>query len=182
MYRGFPQGVAHDPYLIPELPISEESPGPPKFLCASRHAYRTLRWTPADPSEPHPCRFCCVGFWCVKTIAICISFVTRLYQVSGSAVSLTVYVFPCVRFNYIVRVMPSFIAATLGMSGWLDLAQQGLSPCKKHQASLGALTPELSRRAHHASSLQVSRMRAALFAVGSNEMFGGAPDVTRRFR
>ena len=28
--------------------------------------------------------------------------------------------------------------ATLGMSGWLDLAQQGLSPCKKHQALLGA--------------------------------------------
>ena len=26
------------------------------------------------------------------------------------------------------------------MSGWLDLTQQGLSPCQKHQASLGALT------------------------------------------
>jgi len=26
------------------------------------------------------------------------------------------------------------------MSGWLDLTQQGLSPCKKRQASLGALT------------------------------------------
>ena len=33
---------------------------------------------------------------------------------------------------------PSFIAPTLGMSGWLVLTQQGLSPCKTHQASLGA--------------------------------------------
>ena len=28
--------------------------------------------------------------------------------------------------------------ATLGTGGWLDLPRQGLSPCKKHQASLGA--------------------------------------------
>jgi len=25
--------------------------------------------------------------------------------------------------------------ATLGMGGWLDLTQQGLSPCKKYRAS-----------------------------------------------
>jgi len=25
--------------------------------------------------------------------------------------------------------------ATLGMGGWLDLAQQGLSPCKKYKTS-----------------------------------------------
>jgi len=30
--------------------------------------------------------------------------------------------------------------ATLDMGGWLDLTQQGLSPCKKYQALLGALT------------------------------------------
>jgi len=30
--------------------------------------------------------------------------------------------------------------ATLNTGGWLNLARQGLSPCKKHQASLGALT------------------------------------------
>jgi hypothetical protein len=34
----------------------------------------------------------------------------------------------------------SFIMATLGMGGWLALSQQGLSSCKKRQASLGALT------------------------------------------
>ena len=40
----------------------------------------------------------------------------------------------------------SFIMATLGMGGWLALTQQGLSPCKKRQASLGALTVWLSGR------------------------------------
>jgi len=35
----------------------------------------------------------------------------------------------------------SAIGATLGMGGWLNLTQWGLAPHKKHQASLGALTP-----------------------------------------
>jgi hypothetical protein len=39
----------------------------------------------------------------------------------------------------------SFIIATLGMNGWLDLVQQGLSPCKKRQASLGAPTVCVTR-------------------------------------
>ncbi|KJS83924.1 MAG: hypothetical protein JM58_11825 [Peptococcaceae bacterium BICA1-8] len=30
--------------------------------------------------------------------------------------------------------------ATLDMDGWLGLTQQGLSPCKNYQASLGVLT------------------------------------------
>ena len=64
-----------------------------------------------------------------------------LYQAFGIAVSPAVYVVPCVRFNCVVRlyIFTSFTVATLDMSGWLDLAQQGLSPCKKRQASLGAL-------------------------------------------
>jgi len=31
--------------------------------------------------------------------------------------------------------MVTHFNATLGMGGWLDLAQQGLSPCKKYRAS-----------------------------------------------
>jgi len=42
--------------------------------------------------------------------------------------------------------------ATLGMGGWLALAQQGLSPCKKRQASLGALTASMSGAAGQAKS------------------------------
>jgi len=31
--------------------------------------------------------------------------------------------------------MVTHFDATLGMGGWLDLAQQGLSPCKRYRAS-----------------------------------------------
>jgi len=31
--------------------------------------------------------------------------------------------------------MVTHFDATLGMSGWLDLTQQGLSPCKKYKTS-----------------------------------------------
>ena len=53
---------------------------------------------------------------------------------------------PCVRFTCLVRlyISASSTVATLGMSGWLDLPQPGLPPGKKRQASLGALTPQLT--------------------------------------
>ncbi|MEJ1382741.1 MAG: hypothetical protein RPT95_17495, partial [Candidatus Sedimenticola sp. (ex Thyasira tokunagai)] len=38
----------------------------------------------------------------------------------------------------------SATSATLNTGGWLILTRQGLSPCKMHQASLGALTPQIS--------------------------------------
>ena len=34
------------------------------------------------------------------------------------------------------------VHATPGTGGWPDLSRQGLSPCRKHQALLGALTPK----------------------------------------
>ena len=37
-------------------------------------------------------------------------------------------------------VVTSSTGATLSMSGWFDLTQQRLAPCKKRQAVLGALT------------------------------------------
>src|SRR5262249_45953770 len=47
---------------------------------------------------------------------------------------------------HLVRsVFTSSTGATRGRSGGLDLAPQGLAPCKKRQASLGALTPAVSR-------------------------------------
>ena len=49
-------------------------------------------------------RFLCIGFWCVKAIAICIIALTGLYQTLGSAVSPAVYVVPCVRFTWFVRL------------------------------------------------------------------------------
>jgi len=49
------------------------------------------------------------------------------------------------------------------MSGWLDLPQQGLSPCKKRQASLGALTLLVTcRRPTAAVQFKQIRKRAAV--------------------
>jgi len=51
------------------------------------------------------------------------------------------------------------MGATLDMGGWLALTQQGLAPCKMHQASLGALTSQIT------GGKKQSEERAALFAV-----------------
>src|SRR5216117_697924 len=52
----------------------------------------------------------------------------------GLHVSLCTLQLTCSVFTSAVAV------ATLGRSGWLILSPQGLPPCKKRQASLGALT------------------------------------------
>src|SRR5436309_9943043 len=44
--------------------------------------------------------------------------------------------------------------ATLGRSGWLVLTPQGLSPCKKRQASLGAPTATRSAASRASQLLQ----------------------------
>ena len=140
--RGFPHCVAQYPYPLPRRPCKLEPTGPPKFLTLlSTHP--TLYVDPGRPSGISPKkRSLCIGFWRVNTIAICILLVTGLSQAWGSAVSPAGYVVPCVRFNCFVRlyIVASSTVATLGMSGWLDLAQWGLAPHKKRQASLGALT------------------------------------------
>jgi len=57
---------------------------------------------------------------------------------------------------------PELTYATLDRGGWLNLTPQGLPPCKKRQASLGALTsgrfanPRMRRSAHRAVSRSVS--------------------------
>ena len=56
----------------------------------------------------------------------------------GLHVSLCTLQLTCSAFTSAVAV------ATLGRSGWLILTPQGLSPCKKRQASLGALTAQRS--------------------------------------
>jgi hypothetical protein len=74
------------------------------------------------------------------------------------------YVVLGVRFNYFVRLFSvSFITITLDLGGWLDLAQQGLSPCKKCQALLGALTDRGSAAA---------RVRVGGFAIKPTESAG----------
>ena len=67
-------------------------------------------------------------------------------------VSPVAYVVLCVRFASLVRICSSRNHlqrsaghATLDTGGWLDLARQGLSPCKMRQASLAALTMKANR-------------------------------------
>ena len=56
----------------------------------------------------------------------------------------------CVRFTHFVRLWMSLkdigsaMGATLDTGDWLSLTRQGLSPCKMHQALLGALTMQFN--------------------------------------
>ncbi len=74
--------------------------------CFSSHMPRSFP-TPADPRQPHPdgCSVSASGSLTPSPSAL--SSLTRLYQASGSAVSLTAYVIPCVRFNRFVRLLTS---------------------------------------------------------------------------
>jgi hypothetical protein len=129
---------------IPPVPPRQEPLGPPKFLTLlSTHT--TLFVDPGRPSGISPTRSLCVGFWGVKPIAICVSAHNGAvssfgecglpYGLRGSLCTL----------HLCRSVSTSFTGATLGRSGWLDLTPQGLAPCKKRQASLGAPTPGVSR-------------------------------------
>jgi hypothetical protein len=75
--------------------------------CLSSHMPRSFP-TPADPRQPHPDGCSVLASVLAKTIAICFfASLTRLFQASGSAVSLTAYVLPCVRLNRYVRAFDS---------------------------------------------------------------------------
>ena len=78
---------------------------------------------------------------------------------SGSAISPAACMILCVRFTCFVRSAwrNSATGATLDTGGWLTLTRQGLTPCKMHQASLGAPTPRISctkSRVRHFQLLQ----------------------------
>ena len=49
---------------------AEEPTGSPKFLTPSLHAYHALRWTPADPREPHQSGSSASASDTVNTVAI----------------------------------------------------------------------------------------------------------------
>ena len=84
-----------------------------------------------------------VGFGDVKTLAIRNKLISKLYQLSGYAVTPTAYRILCVRFTSFVRqhnTSGSAVGATLDTGGWLALSRPGLSPGKMRQAYLGAIT------------------------------------------
>jgi hypothetical protein len=79
--------------------------------------------------------------------------------------------------------LASVTTATLGMNGWLGLVRQGLSPCKKRQASLGALTVCVSGggagvdKAHYTENAQAQNqlfLAARIPPVGWHAVLGVA--------
>ena len=105
---------------------------------------------PGRPSENSPKCSLCVGFWAVNTIAICIRMVCTITPNNGAVSSFRKCGLPCGLCRSLCTLQlcrlafASSTTATLGMNGWLGLVHQGLSPWKKRQASLGALTGWLS--------------------------------------
>jgi hypothetical protein len=67
----------------------------------------------------------------VKSLAIRNKLISKLYQLSGYAVTPAACRMLCVRFNCFVRqhqTADSAAAATLDTGGWLALTRPGLSP------------------------------------------------------
>ena len=138
--------VLGPPFAVAYLGLAPQEPsGPPKFLTLlSTHT--TLFVDPDRPSGSSPQRFLCVGFWSVTPIAVCIRRDNGAVSSFG-ACGLSCGLRGALCTRHLVRsVFTSSTGATLGRSGWLDRAPQGLPPCKKRQASLGALTLALTCR------------------------------------
>jgi hypothetical protein len=126
----------------------QEPSGPPKCLTLLSPPTTRLE-DPDRPSGSSPTRVLCVGFWCVHTIAVCMS------RDHGAVSRFRACGLPCGLRGALCTLHPcrsvrtSFTGATRGRSGGFDLTPQGLAPCKKRQASLGALTPDAQRRGPH---------------------------------
>src|SRR6266566_7116032 len=58
-------------WVVSHSGFRREPAGSPKFLNASLHACHALRWTPADPREPHHDGPSVSASDVVKTIAVC---------------------------------------------------------------------------------------------------------------
>ena len=102
--------------------------------------------TPAVLRESHHCDSSVLASVTLTTSPTAFMLLTLL-TASGKCASPVAYVVLCVRFAPLVhicrsqnRLQHSARDATLDTGGWLDRARQGLSPCKKRQASLAALT------------------------------------------
>ncbi len=114
----------------------------PKFLCVPLPTCHSLM----TPEALHILAFIRMLLFrlrCTLKPSPTSTCISKLYQLSGYAVTPTACKILCVRFVCLVRRISTHSAtdATLDTGGWLDLTGQGLSPCKVHQASLGALTP-----------------------------------------
>ena len=160
-------------------PPRQEPLGPPKFsTLLSTHT--TLFVDPGRPSGISPARSLCVGFWGVQPIAI--GIIAR----HGAVSSVGECSLPCglrgslCTLHLCRSASTSFIGATLGRSGWLDRTPQGLAPCTKRQASLGALTLGFSRR-WKGERRRSGRWKRSAANPGWAATLRGSLDQTMRF-
>jgi hypothetical protein len=126
-------------FRIPPVPPRQEPLGPPTFLTL-RSTPTTLFMVPGRSSESSPTRALRVGFWGVNIIAICLNARNGAGSSFGECGLLSGLCGALYPLHLVRSVLASFAAATLSRSGWFDLTPQGLAPCQKRQASLGALT------------------------------------------
>ena len=113
----------------------------------SLFTHATLFFDPGRPSTTSPLRLFCLGFWYSHTIAICLIVVdgaVSSFRECGLAYGLCDALCTLQPFRSVIDFTSS-TAATLGTSGWLDLARLGLSPNQKHRALLGAREFQLHR-------------------------------------
>jgi len=112
-----------------------------------------------DPDRPSKesrhMRFFCIGFRCRNDVAICINLYLR-----GCIIHIRKYGLPyglsvslCM-----LHLMVTHFDATLGIGGWLDLTQQGLSPCKKYRTSWRspAKSYQIIELVHQVSTFDIS--------------------------
>ncbi len=113
--------------------------GPSKFHDASLYTCHALKGPRQTLRDLAYCDPLCVGFRLINNVAICILTLARLYQISERCE------LPCGLWHFSVYAAcvsfapPSPTQHSIRVDG-LILTRQGLAPCKKHQASLGALT------------------------------------------
>jgi len=120
----------------------QERLGPPKFFDASLPACRGLR-TPADLPLLAKTEVRVLPSGAFKPSASAKPF-RSCTSTSGCAVTPAASRMLCLRFAHLVhREFPhdSAMDARLDTGGWLTLTRQGLSPCQRRQAYLGARTP-----------------------------------------
>ena len=133
------------PFGVADLRLPPQEPSGPPTCLTLLSTHTTLFVDPDRPSGSSPIRVLWVGCWGVTPIAVC------MRRAHGAVSSCRECGLPDGLRGALGTLHPcraactSFTGATRGMSGWLDLMQQGLAPCKKRQASLGALTPAVSR-------------------------------------
>jgi len=158
--RVLPQCVGSSIVLCPGVPCRASGAGDhtPSFSTAgtsgASHVLRRLSSClprPEDSGGPAPPRhvgWARVACGSVQTLGIrnkpCRSWTSTAGNAAPPAASRML----CLRFAHLVRRVyhhDSAMDARRDTGGWLALPRQGLAPCKRRQACLGAITPGIRR-------------------------------------